>query len=64
VDASLWVMVDIVPRGRLRRAITLAKLKSHPQLKHISLVKQSRLSVCPITKEEWDLIKLLAEQEN
>ena len=51
-----WVVVDIKAAKRLGKPVTLSDLKAHPKLKHISLVKQTRLSVCPITKEDWDLI--------
>jgi len=55
-DAN-WVCVDIKPLNKLKKPVTLAMLKEHPVLQNISLVKQSRLSVCPISKTEWDLIK-------
>ncbi|MES2504144.1 MAG: EVE domain-containing protein [Myxococcota bacterium] len=51
-----WVCVDITLGKRLKKAVTLAELKAHPTLKEISLVKQSRLSVCPISEKEWALI--------
>lgn len=59
-DEDRWVNVDIKLGERLKRPVTLAALKEHPKLKNISLVKQSRLSVCPIDKSDWMLILDLA----
>ena len=51
-----WVCVDIQVDHRLPKSISLAELKKHKTLRHISLVKQSRLSVCPINKNDWEAI--------
>jgi predicted RNA-binding protein with PUA-like domain len=59
-DEDRWVMVDIKPNKRLGRGITLAELKEHPKLKDLSLVKQSRLSVCPVSSDDWKVILSLA----
>lgn len=53
---NAWVAVDIQIGKRLKKPISLAQLKEHPALKEISLVKQSRLSVSPISQKDWDLI--------
>jgi predicted RNA-binding protein with PUA-like domain len=51
-----WSAVDLSPVKPLRNAVTLAKIKSKPALKHIALVRQSRLSVMPLGAKEFDLI--------
>lgn len=51
-----WVAVDIAPLKALKKPVTLAEMKQVPQLENLSLLKQSRLSVCPLTKEEFDFI--------
>lgn len=52
-----WYMVDIRLVRRLRRTITLAELKRHPQLKDFPLLRRgNRLSVLPVTKEQWKFI--------
>lgn len=56
-----WVCVDIKLGKRVKKPISLAKLKGHPVLKNISFVKQSRLSVCPISKEDWALIAKISD---
>ena len=51
-----WVVVEIVPICKLKQNISLETIKAHPVLRNMSLVKQSRLSVCPVSPEEFDLI--------
>jgi predicted RNA-binding protein with PUA-like domain len=36
--------------------VTLAQIKAEPRLQELALVRQSRLSVLPVGKAEWDLI--------
>lgn len=55
-----WVAVDVAPFKKLKKPITLAQIKSDKRLQNIALVKLSRLSVQPVTSEEWDLIIELA----
>ena len=51
-----WAAVDIVPVKHFSTPLTLADMKKDKVLKTISLVKQSRLSVCPLTEKEFELI--------
>ena len=51
-----WVVVDIQVGQRLQRPVSLEELKQHPLLKNLSLVKQSRLSVCPVAEENSEII--------
>lgn len=55
-----WVNVDIAFESELKKPVKLAELKEHKTLKDISLVRQGRLSVCPITKGDWDAILKLS----
>ena len=55
-----WVAVDIKPKMKLARAITLAEVKAHKLLQHMDLVKQSRLSVCAVSSPQWDTVLELA----
>lgn len=55
-EDSNWVVVDIVPVCKLQNPISLETIKSHPKLQNMALVKQSRLSVCPVTADEFDTI--------
>lgn len=48
-----FVTVDVKPLSALKRPVTLAQLKTHPILENMRVVKQVRLSVSPVTDEEW-----------
>src|SRR5947209_14746678 len=54
-DAN-WVVVDLKPVKKFKKPVTLAAIKAEKRLEGIALVKLGRLSVCPITDEEWDTI--------
>lgn len=61
-DNPAWVVVDLEPVKPFKRAVTLAEMKGIPQLKDMGLLRQSRLSVCPISKEEYAfLVKMGSE---
>lgn len=51
-----WVVVDIVAREPLKTPVTLEAIKTEPKLKEMALLKQSRLSVQPVTAAEWKII--------
>jgi len=51
-----WVAVDLVPEKALKRPVTLDEIKTHKALAEMVLVKNSRLSVQPVTKAEFDKI--------
>ena len=55
-----WSCVDLVPVKPLRRPVTLEEIKGNPKLKDIKLLRQSRLSVMPVTEEEFAEILRLA----
>ena len=46
-------MVDVAPFQPLPRPITLAEIKADPHLAGMALVRQSRLSVSPVSEDEW-----------
>ncbi len=52
-DDDRWVCVDIKPVRRVDPPVPLATIKSDKLLGEMSLVKNSRLSVCPVTAREW-----------
>jgi predicted RNA-binding protein with PUA-like domain len=55
-----WECVDVAAVGKLPRPVTLAEVKSLPALKDMVLVKNSRLSVQPVSPKEWGMICRLA----
>ena len=56
VSEGQWVVVDLVPTKKLKRGVTLEQIKQTPALKDVGLIRQSRLSVMPLTKAEFDTI--------
>ncbi len=55
-----FVMVDVVPDVALKRPVSLAQIKADTVLADIPLIRQSRLSVMPITPAHWRHILRLA----
>jgi len=55
-----WVCVDLKPVKALGSPVTLEKIKKTPDLEDIPLLKNSRLSVIPLTEEEYDVILHIA----
>ena len=52
-----WFMVDIKIVEKFNHPVTLKEIKDNPKLKKLRLIQRgNRLSVMPITKEEWDEI--------
>lgn len=52
-----WIMVDVKYVRILSRTITLRELKEKPELSDLALVKRgNRLSIMPVTKNQWDFI--------
>lgn len=51
-----WWCVDIAPVKALKTSISLAEIKKMPPCKNMALLKKSRLSVQPVTEEEWKAI--------
>jgi predicted RNA-binding protein with PUA-like domain len=49
-------MVDVVAVKPLAKPVTLADIKIHAKLKEMVFARQSRLSVSPVTAEEWKTI--------
>ena len=60
-ESAKFGMVDVKYLKRLAKDVTLAQIKAHPDLQDIALIKQSRLSVMPITPAHWELILKLGE---
>ena len=51
--APRWVCVDMQAVGPVPRPVTLAAIKADPELAEMALVRQSRLSVMPVSAEHW-----------
>lgn len=57
-----WVVVDIAPVETLKKPVTLETIKKDPLLNNMAMVRQGRISVTPVTKEEFDRIVQLANK--
>ncbi len=55
-DDNRWVVVDLAPKKAFKKGVSLSQIKSDPLLQDISLIKQSRLSVMPLKRAEFDRI--------
>lgn len=61
--AGRFVAVEIEPVRALARPVTLAEMKAEPALAGMAMLRQSRLSVSPVTDGEWSTILQLADQQ-
>jgi len=51
-----WVVVDVKALRPMPKPVTLAQIKAEKKLSKMSLVTSARLSVQPVTAEEWEII--------
>ncbi len=56
VKEAVWVAVDIKPVKKLANPVSLVEIKSNAKLRDLLLVRQSRLSVVPVTESEFEEI--------
>jgi predicted RNA-binding protein with PUA-like domain len=55
-ETGRWVCVDMKAIRPMPRPVTLVEIKADPKLEELALVRQSRLSVMPVSKAHWDHI--------
>ena len=60
-DDEAWVVVDLKPKKKLNKPVTLQQIKQEKKLADMALVKLGRLSVTPVSDEEWNVIMDLGE---
>jgi predicted RNA-binding protein with PUA-like domain len=58
-----FVVVDVKPVSRLDRPVSLSEIKSNPRFADFALVRISRLSIMPVTDEQWAEIERLSKQK-
>ena len=61
-DQPTWYMVDLRAVAQFTRPVTLAELKSRKELEGMALLRVGRLSVSPVTPDEWETIVAMAEE--
>ncbi|MFT9025369.1 EVE domain-containing protein [Acetobacter indonesiensis] len=55
-ETGQWVCVDVKAIGPMPQPVTLAEIKQSAELEDLALVRQSRLSVCPVSADHWDIL--------
>ena len=55
-ESGRFGMVDVKALHPVKRPVTLAEIKAEPALRDFALVRQSRLSVVPVTKDQWTVL--------
>lgn len=55
--AGKFVAVDLKAGSALKRPVSLSEIRARPELANMVLVKNSRLSVQPVTATEWKLVR-------
>jgi predicted RNA-binding protein with PUA-like domain len=53
---SPWVATDVIAMTPFEKPVSMADVKTIPKLKEMALLKFSRLSVQPVTAEEWKIV--------
>ena len=59
-ESGRFGMVDVAPVMPVKTPVTLKRIKADPLLAGMALVRQSRLSVCPVSDAEWARVCELA----
>lgn len=62
-NESDWVAVDFKPHKKLKKPVSLAQIKADKRLANMALVRLGRLSVQPVTENEWDVVMELAGEK-
>ena len=57
-----WVAVDFKPGKKLKNPVSLAKMKTDKRLLNMPLIRIGRLSVSPVSDEEWNIIMKMSDE--
>ena len=63
-DPDRWVVVKVKPVRKLAKPVSLKAMKKNSKLKDLAIIRQSRLSVAPVTAAEWSAIVEMAGTVN
>lgn len=53
---NTWVAVDVIPKISFKKPVTLKEMKKDPKLQQMEMFRLNRLSVCKLTKAEFEHI--------
>lgn len=59
-EEEAWVVVDLKPVKKLKKAVSLKQIKDNKALANMALLRLSRLSVQPVTEDEWLMVMEMA----
>lgn len=59
-DPERWVVVKVKPVRKLARPVSLKAMKQNLELEELAILRQSRLSVAPVTEKQWQAILAMA----
>ena len=62
LDNDKLAVCDVKARERLETPVTLKQIKAEPKLADWALVRNSRLSVVPVSESEWQTVQELMEE--
>jgi len=62
-DDNAWVAVDIKAYKKLKQPVSRDTIKADKRLANMALVRLGRLSVQPVTDEEWDIVMKMAGEK-
>jgi predicted RNA-binding protein with PUA-like domain len=62
-ETGKWAAVKVKPGVRFDHPVTLQAIKAEPRLADMQLIRQSRLSVCGVTPDEWAVICEMAQKK-
>ena len=60
-ESKRFVAVTVKYKRSLKKPVSLEKIKKNKQLSHLSLIKQSRLSVMPIDSKSWKILNNMSK---
>lgn len=60
-DSGKWIAVHVAPRERLAKPVTLKAMKADPALANMVMLRQSRLSVAPVSEAEFEHIVAISK---
>tara|TARA_B100001093_G_scaffold435424_1_gene433352 strand:- start:284 stop:697 length:414 start_codon:yes stop_codon:yes gene_type:complete len=60
-QSGRFVAVTVRFVKKLKKPITLAEIKKNKELSHLSLIKQSRLSVMPVDSKSWKILNNMSK---
>jgi len=62
IDDERWVAVDLKPVKALKAPVDLQQMKAEKRLQDLALIRQGRLSVSPVSEDQWNVILELSER--